>query len=154
MDKGWTKFGFVCLENINPAAVQSLSLSKVCPSPNFVHTLSTLRCGTGSFLGLDKGWTKFGFVCICTKIQLVSRVCPVQSLSKVCPCPKFVQSLSNLKSCAGHLVGQSLDKPWTWMSNLCPRFAIWTGIGQELDNTWTTCGQVVYLDRNWTGVGQ
>ena len=91
LDKVW-----ICVHLYkNPTTVQSLSKSKLCP--DFVHL------ETDFWFIFGTGRTKFGFVCICTKIRLVSRVYP---------CPKFVQSLSNLKGCAGYLVGQSPDKPW------------------------------------------
>ena len=80
----------------------------------------------------------------------------VQSLSN----PKYVKKVLNIRVCKylGCSIGQSVDKFWIFLSNLCPKpinlDRISTSVRQRLDRPCTifTIGQT--LDRIQTDIGQ
>ena len=80
----------------------------------------------------------------------------VQSLSN----PKYVKKVLNIRVCKylGCSIGQSVDKCWIFLSNLCPKpinlDRISTSVRQRLDRPCTifTIGQT--LDRIQTDIGQ
>ena len=98
---------------------------------------------SNTLLTLYKGWTKFGFVFIYTKILLVSRVCPcskfVQSLSMSKLCPKFVQFEKLCLLPCRTKSGQTLDVNVQSLSKVC-----------QSDRNRT--GSVYYLDNEGTGI--
>ena len=79
-----------------------------------------------------------------------------QSLSN----PKYVQKVSNIRVCKyiGCYIGESVDKCWIFLSNLCPKTIdldrISTSVRQRLDRpcTFSAIGQT--LDRIRTDIGQ
>ena len=81
---------------------------------------------------IDNFWQKFT---VCPKyvhVQILSNLCPISNfgISKAqnvnsehfFPGPRYVQILSNAKiNIILNSCGQSLDKQWIFMSNLCPK---------------------------------
>ena len=109
------------------------SLSKVCPFPDFVQSMSNQE-----FLYFKNSkyepWHFF-------------------------PSPIYVKILSNAKN--GNILnfsGQSLDRLWIFMSNLCRKdyeFDIGlTEIWRDLDNSWTNPLHDLFLDWPWTEIWQ
>ena len=81
-------------------------------------------------------------------------------MSPFCPHLEFVLTLSNREIFIsfGYLLWQCLDKPWIFISNLCPSFSVLdrvlTDILLSLDSMWTDLVYGQTLDRVLTDFGQ
>ena len=137
--------------------IQTLSKSGLCPNPEFVHRPGLQPAALSSFMAH----------------QCLSRQCPefVQTMSRVNPNPESNVYLMFVQPCVNNSwhrqSGQNWDKPWMWMSNLCPcsgglerhltDFVLildsWTDIWQTLYFSWTA-KHILYFYWTYTVLGQ
>ena len=119
----------ICPDIVQPQNLICLTkyiLSRFCPNPKFVQTLSILLYWHNILL--DRVWTNSGSECPIS----VQALDDGQSLDR--HLTKFVLFLD--RHCTWTTIGQSLDRDWTKFGQLDK---VWTETGQSLDFMSNVC---------------